>query len=230
MEKSTTEISYSKSNSLTTRTFRIVYYSIMVILHLHVDNVSRTLYKHLSLLQHFSFNTNMSFYLNQFYFMYVLLIHLPFGNKLKNSKILEVYSKLSFSISFLVFSIYWAMIAINPSLILSDHKNRLLPLQYDLFLHGANFIFNLIEHLYIFPKSNTKKIGFFILTSFYTLYLTYLMILFYVFEVVTYPLIGMMNFYQFVILLLSAVVLSNTGSWIYGLLTKYEKNEKTKQI
>jgi hypothetical protein len=227
MEISTTDISYSKSNCLTTRILRILYYSLMVILHLHVDNISRSLFKHLTLLQHLSFNTNMSFYLNQFYCIYVLLIYLPYGNKLKNSKFLEVYSKFSFSISFLVFSIYWAMIAIDPSLILSDHKNRLLPLQYDLFLHGANFLFNLIEHLYVFPKSNTQAVGFLIITSFYTLYLIYLIILYYIFDVITYPLIGSMNSYQLGILLLSAVIIANTGRWIYGLLAK---NDKTKQI
>jgi hypothetical protein len=224
MEKSITEISYLQS--LNKRTFIILYYSFVVLLHLHVDYVSRSLYKNLSLLQHFSFNTNMSFFLNLFYFCYALILYLPNGNKLKNSKFLELLSKFNFSISFVVFCIYWGMVAVDPSLILSDHKNRLLPLKYDIFLHGGNFLFNLIEHLFIFPKSDTKNVGFFILTSFYVLYLVYLKIIYHFYEVVIYPFIGVMNLYQLGILLLAAVILANCGRFIYSLLAKNQGEAK----
>jgi hypothetical protein len=217
---SITENSFNQSS--TKRNLRILYYSFLVVLHLHVDHISRSLYKNLTLLQHFSFNTNMSFYFNLFYFSYLLLIHLPFGNKLKNSKFLESLSKFNFSVSFVVFSIYWGMVAIDPSLILQDHANRILPFKYDLFLHGGNFLLNLIEHLYVFPKTDAKSIGFTILTFFYVAYLIYLKVLFHYYNVVIYPFIGVLELSQVFILLISAVVLVNTGRFIYSLLAKKE--------
>jgi hypothetical protein len=222
METSRSITENSHPESLTKRSFKIIYYSFLVVLHLHVDYVSRSLYRNLTLLQHFSFNTNMSFFFNLFYFSYVLILNLPFGNsnKTNNLKFLQILAKFNFSISFVVFSFYWGMVAYDPSLILQDHANRILPFKYDIFLHGGNFLLNLVEHVFLFPKSDTNFIGFSILTCFYTIYLFYLKLLFHYFNIVIYPFIGVLELYQLGIILLSAVTLSNSGRFLYSFLAR----------
>ena len=69
------------------------------------------------------------------------------------------------------------MIFSDPSLLISNTDRKMLPLILDLFLHGANFILNFIEHVFVFPKSDSRAMGivfYFVFSIFYACFMKFL--------------------------------------------------------
>ena len=97
------------------------------------------------------FLTMLSLFANLGYFAMRLL------NQMKNNSVKEVnqrrFFRFSFSLSFLVFIMYWGMILTDPKILMKTGRNP-IPFVLDILIHGFNFILNLFEHLFISRKIN----------------------------------------------------------------------------
>jgi hypothetical protein len=212
---------------LSKRNTRIFYYCILVITHLYMEFWSRSIFHtHFSYFKHLCFLTNISFYLNLIYYSYVLIMHVPYGNKFKNFKFLSAYFKFCYSISFVVFVLYWGFVITDPSLLLPDHKDRLAPFILDFFLHGMNFILNFIEHVYVFPKSDSKSVGYSFYIVFMICYGAFLQIIYHSQGVIVYPFVSKLSIIEFSVIVAIAIFLVSVGDATYRLLIKGEKHKE----
>ena len=223
-EMSITELSYSMG--LSKKKYRVFYYFIIVCLHLYMHNWMGEIFPEVTFFRRLCFLTNISFYSNLIYFLYVLIMHVPYGHKFKNHHFLSAYFKFCYGLSFVVFIMYWGMIIADPSLLVRDPSIKILPLFLDLFLHGANFIFNFIEHVYVFPKSDNKAIGivFYILFSFS--YSIFLQIIYRSHGIIVYPFVNKFSVVEFSLFVGIATFMIYLGDITYRFLLQKEKTHK----
>jgi hypothetical protein len=256
---SISEISYSAG--LSKRNTRIFYYCLLVILHYYMYSRIRHSLPHSNFLLDLCFLNNISFYLNLIYYSYVLIMHVPYGNKLKNFKFLQAYFKFCYAISFLVFILYWLKIFMDPLFtdnniykvdvenlengifnqtsqvnqtigVLQTPEMRLritvtpLPMFIDLFLHGANFVINFIEHVYVFPKSDSKHIGIVVYFIFTFAYALLIQTINYLYGVAIYPLLSHVKIIEFFAVIGFAMILVYIGDCSYRFFIKKQMEQQ----
>ena len=128
------------------------------------------------LLIHFSFLTHMSFYFNFIYYTLRLLTVQGIVNRILDKKFWRNYFQFTFSISFIVFLLFWGLFLRDPKLLDSGNEGISNP-YCNFFLHGCNFILNLIEHLYMKPgfllNSISKRFYFGFCLLLYDIYVDY---------------------------------------------------------
>jgi hypothetical protein len=144
--------------------------------------------------------TNMSFYLNMIYYTWMLLTdHGIFHNsKYFNKNTEAAYFKFSYCLSFVVFLMYWGMVFANPDLF---GPGRLkIPYFLDLFLHGANYVLNLVEILVVNHKENSRKVGWQTYLAFTIFYGILLQTVYAVTEIAVYPFVKNLTLVNFFVL------------------------------
>ena len=148
------------------------YYLVLTTLHLYMNNYLRTTFPNVPTMERFLYLTNISFNLNWFYYTIRFFKETPIFNLLPlilEEKSLKKLLRFNFALSFVVVLLYWIMKLSNPKLLFSNPKD-IIPLDLDIFLHGANLAFNILEHLVIKPEykyENSYKY-FFIFLVFYS--------------------------------------------------------------
>lgn len=221
METTISELSYSIG--LSKRTTRIFYYCLIVIIHLYMHLWLINVFPETSLFRRMCYLTNISFYLNLIYYSYVLIMHVPYGNRFKHFTFLQAFFKFCYSISFVVFILYWGMIFSDPSLLISNTDRKMLPLILDLFLHGANFILNFIEHVFVFPKSDSRAMGIVFYFVFSIFYACFMKFLYHSHRIEVYPFVSKLGIFEFTAFIGLATLLVYIGDLTYRFFLKVEK-------
>ena len=221
-EMSISELSYAVG--LSKKKSRVFYYFIIICLHLYMNNWLKEVFPGVPFLRRLCFLTNISFYSNLIYYLYVLIMHVPYGHKFKNFKFLSAYFKVCYGLSFVVFIMYWGLVIADPSLLIRDPKVTVLPLILDLFLHGANFILNFFEHVYVFPKSDNKAIGIVFYGLFSLCYSLLLQIIYRTHGIVVYPFVSKFSIIEFSLFVGLSTFLIYIGDCTYRFLLKKEKH------
>ncbi len=127
--------------------------------------------------------------------------------------------------SFLVFLYYWGLILTNPSMLSSSPTP--LPLLLDLFLHGANYVINLAEHVYVCPKDDCGDIGYLTYILFALFYSSLLQGLYVFFGIKIYPFVEDLNLIGFIIFNFIAFGIALIGDLTYYRLMKLKgRNRK----
>jgi hypothetical protein len=193
--------------------FKITYYSLAVLAHLFIINWANTTFP-IPFFKRICYLTNISLYLDTIYFITMLLVHLKL---IEFHRSVEIgYFKFCYLMSFVVFILYWGIILTNPELLMP--KDVKIPLGLDLFLHGANFILNLLEAKVINPRENFS-FHFLFYLSFCVVYGTMLKVVLHVFDWVVYPFVSVGHVEYFVVMLM-ALGLVMLGDLTYYILTK----------
>jgi hypothetical protein len=221
METTISELSFNVG--LSKRTKRIFYYCLIVIIHLYMHMWLDHIFPESSLFRRMCFLTNISFYLNLIYYSYVLIMHVPYGNRFKHFRFLQAYFKFCYAISFVVFILYWGMIFADPSLLISRPDRKMLPLVLDLFLHGANFILNFIEHVFVFPKSDSRAMGLVFYLVFSIFYASFMKFLYHSHGIAVYPFVSKLGIIEFGAFIGLATFLVYLGDLTYRFFLKVEK-------
>lgn len=204
------------------RALRFTYYLGVVFAHFYIQQWHRQEFP-IPFFIHISYMTQMSFYMDFIYYIYVLILQIPLGDKLKNENFLRFYFKFIYSVSFLVFVFYWTMVGFARDLVL--HPGVVIPIVIDYFTHGGNFLFNFLEHAFVYPKEDHKKVNFIFFFFYILAYSFFLKFHAHYNGVVIYPFaakplpifIGTLSF---------AYILINAGCFTYKLLLKKKGNLK----
>lgn len=195
------------------------YYLAIAMIHLYVMNYMMTTFP-IPAWKHFTFLTNISFFLNLAYFVYMSLVELKLlkgGHPFENS-----YVKFAFSIAFVVFTMFWFMMSIEPTLLAK--KGFYMPTALNYFLHGFNFVFIIMEHLFIQPREDCPKIGLKVYLIFAVCYMGLLQTLHHLFQVTVYPFVATLPFHYLMAVVVASVVMCLIGN------TAYQKTLKKKKI
>jgi hypothetical protein len=80
----------------------------------------------------------------------------------------DSYFKLAFCLSFVVFTLFWAMIMFDRNMVIDPDNET--PTFLNVFTHGGNFLLNIFEHLYVKPRGDATRINIFFFTGFMVMY------------------------------------------------------------
>lgn len=208
---------FSEAAGLQKRSIRFTYYLILVLIHTYFMHWSYVLFP-VSIFVKLCYLTNISFYTNFVYYIYIFLLHTPLQKYIKNITFLRGLFKFAYTLSFVVFILYWGMILANPNLL--KRHDYSIPLTFDFFLHGANFIFNLIEHIYVLPRQNSDHVSYKFYVIFLMIYGSFLQLLYFLYNMAVYPFVATLSILQFLLVLVIAVILLIIGDYTYKLLLK----------
>lgn len=216
---------FAEATGLYKRKTRFVYYLLVVSVHIYMQMWSRQIFP-VPITRHLCYLTNMSFYLNFIYYTYVFLLHTPIRERIKNYNLLKGISKFAYTLSFVVFVLYWGMIIADPTLLMK--KGRIIPFGLDLFLHGANYGLNLIEHVYLFPKGDSHHVSYFFYTLFMAFYGCLLQFVYNFYGMVIYPFVEL-GFIQYSVINLIGLGLVLIGDFSFKMLLKKHHKYPQKQ-
>jgi hypothetical protein len=203
---------------------KIVYYFALTALHFIIHFWSHNLYD-IPILRRLLYLTNISLYLNTVYYASMLLVHTKLINFHRHFEL--SYFKFCYVISFVVFTLYWAMMLLDPKLLIKD-KTLQSPVVLDLLLHGANFILNLVEIKFINPREN-YDINYFFYVGFCIVYGAILKIALNVFEWAVYPFVHSASHVEYVVILSCALGLVLVGDVSYCLITNTHQHHADHQ-
>jgi hypothetical protein len=224
METSVTELYYKIG--LNKKNYRIVYYLLVVLSHFYMHIWFANVFPTLSFLLKLCFLTKISFYSNLIYYSYVLVMQLnPSENRFTNFKFLQALFKFCFTISFVVLCMYWGMIFVDPSLLMDNPNMPVFPIVLDIFLHGLNFALNLVEHLYMFPKSDSKEVGLKFYLIFSLFYGGFIRFINHFYGIETYAFVSKLGIIEFAAIIGIATFLVYFGDFIYRFFLKVEKKK-----
>jgi len=211
--------------SLQSRKVRTFYYLIIVIIHFYMNRWLLNILPESLYFFHICFLTCMKFYFNLAYYILMLYLQITRNYRLMHTRFLKGFFKFIYSVSFLVFLCYWGLILINPFLLTTSSSP--LPLLLDLFLHGANYVINLAEHVYVCPKDDCGEFGYLPYILFALFYSSLLQGLYAFFGVKLYPFVEKMNLIGFILINLIAFGIVLIGDFTYYKLMKSKgKNRK----
>lgn len=214
------------NKSVTSIILRIIYYLCVVLAHFYFNHWVVELFN-TPILIRLCYLTNLSFFINMIYYIIILIEHI-LQRRIVTKSFINSYFKFAYSISFVVFVLYWAMITINPSLLAKDGK--FLPIILDLFLHGANYVLNLIEHIYLDPKEDSDYVNYKVYFIFMVFYKSMIHLVYHLAGIVVYPLVTKLNITGNIILLCSGYSLIMLGDFTYKLMMKKEYKLNSKKL
>ena len=192
-----------------------VYYLVVFLCHCYVDYDMLT-HRIIDprLLIHFSFLTHMSVYFNFIYYTLRLLTVQGIVNRILDKKFWRNYFQFTFSISFIVFLLFWGLFLTDPKLLDSGNEGISNP-YCNFFLHGCNFILNLIEHLYMKPGFLLNSISKRCYFGFCCSYTIYMLIIKKTMVVSVYSFLDDGPIVISVVIVIGSILLF-TGDWIYS--------------
>jgi hypothetical protein len=209
---------------------RAIYYIIISFIHFFMHYWSTNIFPN-SGFKRFLYLTNMSFYLNMIYYVWMLLTdHGLFHNSKLFSKDTEAaYFKFSYSLSFVVFLMYWGMVIFSNALINAGNP---LPIVFDLFMHGANYVLNLLEILFVNHKEDSKRMSYSFYIVFCIFYAGVLQCVYLIYGQALYPFVKDVSFIGFIIICLIAFSLMMIGDLSYKFVHYFKRElfKKKKKI
>ena len=198
--------------------YKITYYTLAVLAHLFFINWLELVFP-MPVLKRLVYLTTQSLYLNTFYYTSMLLVSLRL---ISFNRTFEIgFFKFCYVISFVVFIQYWGLVFLSPQLLI--RKDIVIPFMLDLFLHGANFMLNLIESKIINPREN-YSFHFIFYALFCISYGLLLKALFNILDWAVYPFVAASHL-EYVIILTMALGLVLLGDLSYKRLTHHHKRE-----
>ncbi len=224
MKKQTQELQsesneFSPNNGILPSKLRGFYHLVILLIHLYMRNWQNQIFVEVPYTTRMFYLTNISFKLTIVYFTYTFLLSTPLYSYIISFPILRGLGKFNYAITFIVILMYWGMIIVNPSLL---YNNKRLPIEVDYFVHGGIFIINLIDHLFILKKKDSRIINIKFMFGFMIVYLTVLLGLYHVLDITTYPFIK--NFKALPVILVAATSILGLASFTYEILCVKEKS------
>lgn len=197
------------------------YYLVLTALHVYMYNWLEIIFP-ARFLTRLAYLTMLSFFCNLLYYTWMLLVNLNI-KQLHNRNLEVKLFRFNFSLSFVVFILYWGVIIANPSLLYK--QGHRIPLILDLFLHGANFVLNLAEHFYVSPKYDNDKINFKPILVFLAFYSILLQILFHGYNLSVYPLVESLGLVGYGLIVLIGFCLMVFGDLVYSNFSRKKKTQ-----
>lgn len=165
----------------------------------------------------FLYLTQINLYIDTIYFLLCLFIDIA---KKDSKKYYHQLFNFCFTLSFIVFIMYWSMFFIKKDTL---YKEGLQPnFILAVLLHGGVFIFNLLEQIFIQKRKSPKYCNPIIYFVFTILYIGGLSLLYYLFDIRVYPFIYG-SFLSFFIVCIGGILTSLLGHKIYTILSKPKK-------
>ena len=210
--------------------FKTFFYLSVTLLHLYMDVTVYKTFPKMNFLYRLLFLTFISFYVNWFYYLTKFLRGIPILNaipRLFDEKYLKRLFRLAFSLSFVVFILYWGMILLDPKLLFRSGME--IPIHLDLFLHGGNFILNLMEHSLINPDDSYEP-SYRSFIVFLVFYFCLLKVCYAFFGILTYPFVDSKNIFFYIAIFCCGKILMFSGDLVFkGIVRVNERRLKIKR-
>ena len=177
--------------------------------------------------KNFLFLTQMCLYTNIIYYIINLYHNLKKQNSIDINFNLLFFLNFNFSISFVVFIMYWSMIFLDKTTLYKKETKVQVPTILNMLLHGGIFIANLFE---IFFMNKIKKFSYIKIVFYFFFTIIYIGILYIskiLFNIKVYPFIYG-NALKFLLITFASFIMCLIGHYIYIFLTK-QKIENTKE-
>ena len=176
--------------------------------------------------KNFLFLTQICLYTNIIYYIINLYHNFKKQNALDIHSNLLFFFNFNFSISFVVFVMYWSMIFLDKATLYTKESKIKVPTLLNMLLHGGIFTANLLEIFFMNKRKKfpyIKKLFYFFFTMFYIgiLYISKTL-----FNIKVYPFIYG-NSLKFLLITFAAFIACLIGHYIYILLTKQKIENKT---
>jgi hypothetical protein len=166
------------------------FYLPIVIFHFSMYAWLKISIPNIPLVQHLSYLTVISFFLNLIYYSWVLLLNSRYQNYFENYSGLNYFFRLIYSLSLVVMIMYWGLVIFNPDGIYKAKKS-LMPFALDLFMHGGNYFLNLFHYLFVYNKTNVKKFSNYLTIGiFFVIYSTWIRVLYLTIDIIVYPFVA----------------------------------------
>lgn len=208
----------STSNSEIFNMHKPAYYLAVVSLHLYMLKWHDDLYPE-PYYQKICYLTLMSFFINLGYYTWMLVSSLNIIKK-NFDTIESCYFKLAFCLSFVVFSLFWAMIMFDRNMVI-DPDNQ-TPTFLNVFTHGGNFVLNIFEHIYVKPRGDATRINIFFFIGFLVVYSSSLKIIASFTEFCAYPFVKTAPIFHYFVVNVIGFSLICMGDKAFRLLIKKE--------
>lgn len=209
---------FSTSNSDVFNMHKPVYYLTVVSLHLYMLKWHDDLYPQ-PYYQKVCYLTLLSFFLNLGYYSWMLIDSLKIIKK-NFDTIESCYFKLAFCLSFVVFTLFWAMIMFDRNMVV-DPDNA-TPTFLNCFTHGGNFILNIFEHLYVKPRGDATRINIFFFAGFMVIYSSTLKLVASLTGFAAYPFVEKAPIFHYFIVNLIGLGLVCMGDKAFRMIIKKE--------
>jgi len=204
---------FSETSGLINGKIRMFYYLSVFSIHLYFKLWQNEIFPDIHLYQLIFFATQISLHSNLLYYFYVFLLHTPLFRYIININFLRDFFKFIYILSFVVVLNYWGVVAIDKKLIYMEENP--FPFLLDLFVHGGNLLFNVMDQACILPKQNSRRINFKLLFIINIAYSIMLRIVYTHGGIILYPLAAN-------IISLSIMTLGSTCSLMIAIYT-YDK-------
>lgn len=161
----------------------------------------------------FLFLTNINFFLNSFYFIYLTTYaYIPNKYRLSNNKLDEIF-EFSFCLSIAVIIMYWGLFLFMPAFLGSTAT----PVVLDVFLHGGNLMVLIMDAFLIkkIEKKQSNSIDFRFLFKFTVFYMILQYFVYYTLDIEVYPLISKVSAVMFSFISLAGYGLFVIGNILY---------------
>ena len=175
--------------------------------------------------KNFLFLTQICLYTNIIYHIINLYHNLKKQNALDINSNLLFFLNFNFSISFVVFIMYWSMIILDKTTLYKKETKVKVPTFLNMLLHGGIFTANLFE---IFFMNKRKKFPYIKIVFYFFFTIIYIGILYIskiLFNIKVYPFIYG-NVLKFLIIIFASFISCLVGHYIYILLTKQKIENK----
>ena len=177
--------------------------------------------------KNFLFLTQICLYSNMIYYLFGLYKNIRQQVTIsKSSKFLLLFN-FNFTISFVVFIMYWSMLFLDKATLYKKETKIKVPTFLNILLHGGIFTGNIFNIIFI----NTKKKYTYIRIKFYLFftifYISALYISKIIFGIKIYPFIYG-NAFKFLLISITSFIICLIGHFIYVFITK-QKEEKNSE-
>ena len=175
--------------------------------------------------KNFLFLTQICLYTNIIYYIINLYHNLKKQTALDINSNLLFFLNFNFSISFVVFIMYWSMIILDKTTLYKKETKVKVPTFLNMLLHGGIFTANLFE---IFFMNKRKKFPYIKIVFYFFFTIIYIGILYIskiLFNIKVYPFIYG-NALKFLIIIFASFISCLVGHYIYIFLTKQKIENK----
>lgn len=203
-----------------------VYYLAVTSLHLFMLKWHDHLYPN-PYYQKVCWLTMMSFFINLIYYSYMLMASLGIIKR-KLNKLEDSYFKMAFCISFVVFLLFWTIMAVDRNMLLNPEDNT--PTILNIFTHGGNFVLNIFEHIVVKPRPNASNINTMFFLGFLLTYSACLKIIFYLTGFAAYPFVEKAPLLHYMIINIVGLLMVALGDKTFRMLIKDEFREVENKI